>query len=93
MLAAMGYREGQGIGKTVIGRATPVDVNLKAGRTGLGIDEAKRRRADVAYRERQDRGVAAFTGTAFAPNCGGSPLRLHPDPPSNQSFLRTSANT
>jgi hypothetical protein len=56
MLAAMGYQPGKGLGKSAEGRATPLDVNLKAGRTGLGVDEAKRRRAVAAQQERQERG-------------------------------------
>ena len=56
MLAAMGYQPGKGLGKSAEGRATPLNVNLKAGRTGLGVDEAKRRRAAAAQQERQERG-------------------------------------
>ncbi|KAK9838262.1 hypothetical protein WJX81_000993 [Elliptochloris bilobata] len=62
MLAAMGYRLGQGIGKTIIGRAAPVDVNLKAGRTGLGVDEAKRGRDAAAQQERQEREAKRLRG-------------------------------
>ena len=61
MLAAMGYRPGMGIGKTVVGRAAPLDVNLKADRTGLGVYEAKRRREQAAQQERQERGAPCST--------------------------------
>ena len=57
MLAAMGYRPGTGIGRTVVGRAAPLDINLKADRTGLGVSEAKRRREQAAQQERQQRGA------------------------------------
>ncbi len=42
MMAAMGYREGSGLGAAGTGRAEPIDVVIKQNRTGLGIEEAKR---------------------------------------------------
>lgn len=46
MLAAMGYKEGQGIGKREEGRIVPVAVTVKAGRAGLG------REAQVVHKQR-----------------------------------------
>lgn len=44
MLQQMGYQAGQGLGRSVLGSAEPLDLNLKAGRTGLGVDEDRKRR-------------------------------------------------
>lgn len=53
MLAKMGYKAGEGIGKGGRGRAAPIAVDLKAGRTGLGVDE-ERKRKQQGYRQLQD---------------------------------------
>lgn len=56
MLSKMGYEPSQGIGAGGGGRIAPVEVEVKTARTGLGIDEAKKRRR-LAVREQQaDRG-------------------------------------
>jgi len=73
MLAAMGYQPGKGLGKSADGRATPLDVKLKAGRTGLGVDEAKRRRAVAAQQERQERGES---GSSCPPSLDVLPVHL-----------------
>lgn len=44
LLSKMGYKAGEGIGKDGRGRAAPISVDLKAGRTGLGVDEEKKRK-------------------------------------------------
>ena len=49
LLQQMGYREGKGVGASESGRSDPLDVIIKPGRTGLGIDEGrKRHKAEVA---------------------------------------------
>ena len=40
----MGYKAGEGIGKEGKGRAAPINVDLKASRTGLGVDEDRKRK-------------------------------------------------
>ena len=57
LLAKMGYREGEGIGKSVKGRAAPIDVSLKSGRTGLGIDEERKRKKEDANLQQTYRGA------------------------------------
>ena len=39
LLAKMGFKEGQGLGKDEQGTAMPVNVLVKGGRRGLGVDE------------------------------------------------------
>jgi G-patch domain len=56
MLTMMGYKAGQGIGRSVIGRAEPVGVSLKQGRHGLGVEEGKRRQREAAEQRRRDQG-------------------------------------
>lgn len=56
MLAAMGYQQGQGLGKGQSGRAAPVPVHLKAGKHGLGIEENKKRKEQQTERQQQERG-------------------------------------
>ena len=57
MLAAMGYQQGQGLGKAQAGRAAPIPVQLKAGRHGLGVDENKKRKQQQVEVEQQNRGA------------------------------------
>lgn len=58
LLAKMGgYKEGEGIGKSVKGRAAPIDVSLKSGRTGLGIDEERKRKKEDAKLQQTSRGA------------------------------------
>ena len=52
----MGYKEGEGIGKSVKGRIAPIEVDLKSGRTGLGVDEARKRQKVAANLLRQEKG-------------------------------------
>jgi hypothetical protein len=40
-LSKMGYKEGSGLGSGTGGMASPLDVVLKSGRAGVGVDEAK----------------------------------------------------
>ncbi|BDA45554.1 probable G patch domain-containing protein 11 [Coccomyxa sp. Obi] len=56
LLAKMGYKEGEGIGKSVKGRVAPIAVDLKSGRTGLGVDEGRKRQREAAklVKEAQD---------------------------------------
>ena len=56
MLSKMGYKPGQGIGAGGAGRVAPVEVELKTARTGLGIDEAKKRRTLAVKEQQADRG-------------------------------------
>lgn len=54
LLTKMGYKAGQGLGSSANGRPVPIDVDLKASKAGLGVDEARKRRqrdAEVARRE------------------------------------------
>ena len=46
LLAKMGYKAGEGIGKEGKGRAAPIIVDLKASRTGLGVDEDRKRKQE-----------------------------------------------
>ena len=55
----MGYQEGQGVGATGAGRAEPLDVIQKPGRTGLGVDEGRKRRKAEAAAGQQARGMSA----------------------------------
>ncbi len=49
----MGYKAGEGIGRDGRGRAAPISVDLKAGRTGLGVDE-DRKRKQHSYKQLQE---------------------------------------
>ena len=60
MLAAMGYQQGQGLGKGQAGRSTPVSVQMKAGRHGLGVQENKKRRQQQIEQQQEERGRAGF---------------------------------
>lgn len=48
LMAKMGYQAGQGLGSDATGRPVPIDVDLKASKAGLGIDEEKKRRRTAA---------------------------------------------
>lgn len=60
MLAAMGYQQGQGLGKGQAGRSAPVPVQMKAGRHGLGVQENKKRRQQQIEQQQEERGRAGF---------------------------------
>ena len=49
----MGYKAGEGIGREGKGRAAPITVDLKAGRTGLGVDEDRKRKQE-SYKQLQE---------------------------------------
>ncbi len=53
LLAKMGYKAGEGIGKEGKGRAAPITVDLKASRTGLGVDEDRKRKQE-SYKQLQE---------------------------------------
>ncbi len=53
LLVKMGYKAGEGIGRDGRGRAAPISVDLKAGRTGLGVDE-DRKRKQHSYKQLQE---------------------------------------
>ncbi len=59
LLAKMGYKPGQGIGAGGGGRVAPLEVDLKATRAGLGIDEAKKRQRDTSRAHQAERGAPA----------------------------------
>eukprot|EP00798_Chlamydomonas_sp_ICE-L_P023302 gene23302-30539_t len=46
-----GYQEGQGIGASAKGMAQPIELNLKTGRGGLGVEEAKKKQREQAAEE------------------------------------------
>lgn len=48
MLSQMGYQKGSGLGKHGTGRAEPIDVLVKDKRTGLGMDEERKRKREEA---------------------------------------------
>ena len=52
MLARMGFKPGQGLGKAGDGRTEPVPIELKSGRGGLGLAAAATLRAEAATRGR-----------------------------------------
>ena len=60
-MAKMGYKPGQGIGAGGGGRVEPVEVDLKATRAGLGVDEAKKRQRDSSRAQQAERGVHAVS--------------------------------
>lgn len=57
LLAKMGYKEGEGIGTSVKGRVAPIAVDLKSGRTGLGIDEGRKRQREAAKLVKEAQGA------------------------------------
>ena len=56
MLAAMGYQQGQGLGRGQSGRVVPVAVQLKGGRHGLGVEENKKRKQLQVKQQQRERG-------------------------------------
>ena len=56
----MGYQEGQGIGAARQGQVTPLAVDLKATRAGLGVDEDRKRRRQQVQAQQSDRGTFRF---------------------------------
>ena len=56
MLAKMGYQKGAGLGKNKSGNVQPIDLVLKDKRTGLGVDEDRKRRQDEVHEEQLQRG-------------------------------------
>lgn len=65
MLAAMGYQQGQGLGKGQVGRAAPVPVQFKAGKHGLGIEENRKRKVQQIERQQQDRGKLQQSSASY----------------------------
>ena len=57
MLAKMGYKKGSGLGKDNIGAAEPIKLVLKEQRTGLGVDEDRKRRQEAVLEEQLERGI------------------------------------
>ena len=66
LLAKMGYKAGEGIGRDGRGRAAPISVDLKAGRTGLGVDEDKRRKHS-SYKQLQELRSARLSAMCIPP--------------------------
>ena len=64
LLAKMGYKAGEGIGKEGKGRAAPIIVDLKAGRTSLGVDEDRKRKQD-SHKQLQELKSKPQNGTDF----------------------------
>lgn len=52
----MGYQPGHGIGKGNTGRTTPVPIEIKAGKQGLGIAENRKRKKLHDDQQRIQRG-------------------------------------
>ncbi|XP_047459356.1 G patch domain-containing protein 11 [Mugil cephalus] len=46
LLQKMGYKAGQGLGKAGVGRVDPIPLNIKTDRGGIGMEEAKKRKAE-----------------------------------------------
>ncbi|XP_077438217.1 G patch domain-containing protein 11 isoform X2 [Vanacampus margaritifer] len=46
LLQKMGYKSGQGLGKEGAGRVDPIPLNIKTDRGGIGMEEAKKRKAE-----------------------------------------------
>ncbi|XP_061780210.1 G patch domain-containing protein 11-like isoform X1 [Nerophis lumbriciformis] len=46
LLKKMGYKAGQGLGKEGAGRIDPIPLNIKTDRGGIGMEEAKKRKAE-----------------------------------------------
>ncbi|XP_061766600.1 G patch domain-containing protein 11-like isoform X1 [Nerophis ophidion] len=46
LLKKMGYKAGQGLGKEGAGRIEPIPLNIKTDRGGIGMEEAKKRKAE-----------------------------------------------
>lgn len=56
MLTKMGYRKGEGLGKSKTGRAEPIELLLRGTRTGLGVDEERKRKREESSRNQALRG-------------------------------------
>lgn len=56
MLQQMGFKAGEGLGRGVKGRTEPIELALKAGRTGLGVDEDRKRQRSYLQSQQQERG-------------------------------------
>ncbi|KAL2083309.1 hypothetical protein ACEWY4_021082 [Coilia grayii] len=50
LLQKMGYKAGQGLGKEGAGRVEPIPLNIKTDRGGIGMEEAKKRKAKEELR-------------------------------------------
>ncbi|XP_034041416.1 G patch domain-containing protein 11 [Thalassophryne amazonica] len=46
LLQKMGYKAGQGLGKAGAGMVDPIQLNIKTDRGGIGMEEAKKRKAE-----------------------------------------------
>ncbi|KAK5908248.1 hypothetical protein CgunFtcFv8_016322 [Champsocephalus gunnari] len=46
ILQKMGYKAGQGLGKAGAGRVDPIPLNIKTDRSGIGMEEVKKRKAE-----------------------------------------------
>lgn len=60
MLSQMGYQKGQGLGKDQSGRAEPIDLLIKDKRTGLGMDEERKRKREEAEKMEALRGLHIY---------------------------------
>ncbi|XP_019626028.1 PREDICTED: G patch domain-containing protein 11-like [Branchiostoma belcheri] len=54
MLQKMGFKQGQGLGRLGKGRAEPVPLEVKADRTGMGLANEQKRKADEMNKMRQE---------------------------------------
>lgn len=66
MLAKLGYQPGQGLGKSVVGRAEPIGLDLKQNRLGLG---AVSKRAAQREAQQQHETEAAGVGGGMQGAC------------------------
>ncbi len=57
MLSQMGYQKGKGLGKNQNGLAEPIGLLVKDKRTGLGLDEERRRKREEAEKLQTLRGM------------------------------------
>ncbi|KAK9811975.1 hypothetical protein WJX73_004641 [Symbiochloris irregularis] len=64
LLQQMGYRAGEGLGKDSSGRSDPLSLVLKPGRTGLGVDEAHKRKDLATEQQKADRALKRSRGEA-----------------------------
>lgn len=53
MLKKMGYKEGEGLGKSNTGRVEPIPIEVKTNRSGLGREEAKKKLLETKSKIRQ----------------------------------------
>ncbi|XP_066281478.1 G patch domain-containing protein 11-like isoform X1 [Branchiostoma lanceolatum] len=54
MLQKMGFKQGQGLGRLGKGRAEPVPLQMKSDRTGMGLANEQKRKADEMNKMRQE---------------------------------------